>query len=124
MRHRAFFWFILPSLSAMFLLIALPLFSVFLQSLYVEHEQILKTTKNCTPFGCKEEITVDFDANQALQKQAPMGQFNGLKTYTNRNHLAFAEVTVAWQNTGELGEFFKSLLNLSLIHISEPTRPY
>ena len=66
MRHRAFFWFILPSLTAMILLIALPILSVFVQSLFVEHEQVLKVTKNCTPFGCKEEITVDFEATQAL----------------------------------------------------------
>ena len=112
MRHRAFFWFILPSLSAMFLLIALPIISVFIQSLHVEHEQILKITKNCTPFGCKEESTVDFEANETLQKEAPMGQFNGFKTYTNRNHLASSEVKFAWQNMEDLGDFVKSLLNL------------
>jgi len=112
MRHRAFFWFILPSLTAMILLIALPILSVFVQSLYVEHEQVLKVTKNCTPFGCKEETTVDFEATQALTKEAPLGQFNGFATYANRSHLAFSEVKTAWQAADGLRAFFDSLMNL------------
>jgi ABC-type sugar transport system permease subunit len=51
MAHRTFFWFILPSLAAMLLFIALPLVSVAVQSLHIEHEQVLKVTKNCGPFG-------------------------------------------------------------------------
>jgi len=112
MRHRAFFWFILPSLTAMILLIALPIVSVFVQSLYVEHEQILKVTKNCTPFGCKEEPTVDFEATQALTKEAPLGKFNGFNTYANRSHLAFYEVKTAWRTADGLQSFFSNLMNL------------
>jgi ABC-type sugar transport system permease subunit len=41
MKHRTFFWFILPALSAMVLFIALPIVSVFIQSLFVQHEQVL-----------------------------------------------------------------------------------
>ena len=70
MAHRTFFWFILPSLAAMLLFIALPLVSVAVQSLHIEHEQVLKVTKNCGPFGCKEETTVRrrSDANAARPK--------------------------------------------------------
>ena len=59
MKHKTFFWFILPSLAAMFVFIALPLVSVVVQSLHIEHEQIIVVTENCGPFGCTEEITVD-----------------------------------------------------------------
>ena len=41
MKHKTFFWFILPSLAAMTLFIALPIVSVFIQSLFVGHEQVL-----------------------------------------------------------------------------------
>ena len=41
MKHRTFFWFVLPTLSAMLLFIALPIVSVFIQSLHVGHEQVL-----------------------------------------------------------------------------------
>ena len=54
MKHHTFFWFILPSLAAMILFIALPIVSVFTQSLFVEHKQVLKVTENCGPFGCKQ----------------------------------------------------------------------
>ncbi|MFT5161175.1 MAG: ABC-type sugar transport system permease subunit, partial [Paracoccaceae bacterium] len=37
MKNRTFFWFILPSLLAMTLFIALPIISVFIQSLYIQH---------------------------------------------------------------------------------------
>jgi ABC-type sugar transport system permease subunit len=79
MAHRTFFWFILPSLAAMLLFIALPLVSVAVQSLHIEHEQVLKVTKNCGPFGCKEETTVDAEATQMLRAEKPLGRFNGLK---------------------------------------------
>ena len=41
MPHRTFFWFIIPSLLAMVLFIALPVMSVIVQSLHVEHEKVL-----------------------------------------------------------------------------------
>ncbi|HAB76532.1 MAG TPA: ABC transporter permease, partial [Planktomarina temperata] len=105
MAHRTFFWFILPSLAAMLLFIALPLVSVAVQSLHIEHEQVLKVTKNCGPFGCKEETTVDAEATQSLRAEKPLGRFNGLKTYFDRGHLATAEVAQAWQARSSLGGF-------------------
>lgn len=112
MKHRTFLWFILPSLSAMVLFIALPIVSVFVQSLYVAHEQVLVVTENCGPFGCKQTTTVDQEATQALKENAPLGRYNGFGTYTNRSHLAFAEVSEAWTSSEGFGDFFSKVFNL------------
>ena len=112
MSHRTFFWFILPSLLAMFVFIAMPLVSVVFQSLYIEHEQVMRVTKNCGPFGCKEEVSVDYEATQQLRDQNPLGQFNGLGTYLDRDHLAASEVGEAWTSSMSLGEFSTKLYNL------------
>ena len=112
MSHRTFFWFILPSLLAMFVFIAMPLVSVVFQSLYIEHEQVMRVTKNCGPFGCKEEVSVDYEATQQLRDQNPLGQFNGLGTYLDRDHLAASEVGEAWTSSTSLREFSTKLYNL------------
>ena len=106
MKHRTFFWFILPTLSAMILFIALPIVSVFVQSLYVGHEQVLVVSESCGPFGCKESTKVDLEATEKLRKEAPLGQFNGAGTYLNRSHLAFAEIGVAWAEAESWSEFW------------------
>jgi len=54
MKNRNFFWFILPSLITMLLFIALPIVSVVVQSLHIEHEAVLNEVENCGPFGCKK----------------------------------------------------------------------
>ncbi len=112
MTHRTFLWFILPSLLAMILFIALPLVSVAIQSLHVEHEQVLIQTKNCGPFGCKEETSIDFEATQKLSEDRPLGRFNGLGTYFDRGHLATEEVALAWSSRTSFGGFLSSLYNL------------
>ncbi|MEM6889619.1 MAG: sugar ABC transporter permease [Pseudomonadota bacterium] len=112
MKHRTFFWFILPSLAAMILFIALPTVSVAIQSLFVEHEQVMIEVENCGPFNCETVLQVDNEATAALQEEAPLGRFNGLGTYANRKHLAFEQVGVAWDETESWGAFFSELLNL------------
>ena len=112
MPHRTFLWFILPSLTAMVLFIALPIGSVFVQSLYVEHEQVLKVTENCGPFGCKQATTVDVEASSKLREEEPMGRFNGFETYGNRNHLAFSEIGTAWTESIGIGDFLSRAINL------------
>ncbi|WP_293573795.1 carbohydrate ABC transporter permease [Phaeobacter sp.] len=112
MRHQTFFWFILPSLAAMILFIALPLVSVVVQSLHIEHEQVIVTTENCGPFGCTEESTVDTEATAQLRAKQPLGRFAGLSTYFDRGHLASAEVSEAWQSNATWGGFFADLYNL------------
>ncbi|MEL6953887.1 MAG: sugar ABC transporter permease [Pseudomonadota bacterium] len=112
MKHRPFFWFILPTLSAMILFIALPIISVAIQSFHVEHEQVLVVGESCGPFGCNEVTSVDTQATAALREAEPLGQYVGLSTYTNRGHLAFAEIAVAWQTSEGWGEFADALLDL------------
>lgn len=114
MPHRTFFWFILPSALAMLLFIAFPLVSVVIQSLHVEHEQVLVSSKNCGPFGCKESMSVDVEASAKLKEAAPLGKFNGLGTYLDRGHLASAEVAKAWRNTDSWAAFGARLMNLPL----------
>ena len=112
MPHRTFFWFILPTLTAMLLFIALPIASVFVQSLFVEHEQVFVVTENCGPFGCEKLTTLDVEATAKLAEEQPLGEFNGFGTYTNRNHLAFAEVSKAWSESEGIRSFFSRIYNL------------
>lgn len=112
MRHRQFLAFMLPSLLVMVLFIALPLLSVAVQSLFVEHEQIMKTVENCGPFGCSMEKQVDAEAMRALQESRPLGRFNALRTYTDANHLATREIRVIWQHSNSVMEAVRQVLNL------------
>ena len=112
MPHRTFLWFILPSLLAMILFIALPIGSVLVQSMHVEHEQVLIETETCGPFGCTPSVSVDQNATRALREAQPLGRFNGLRTYTDRNHLATAEVAQAWSETDSMTGFAGRLMNL------------
>jgi len=112
MPHRDFFRFIMPSLIAMLLFIALPIVSVFVQSLYVEHEQVVVVTENCNPFGCEKETSIDTEATAKIRAEHPLGKFNGLGTFTNRNHLAVKEVGEAWRTTDSLKSFVISIYNL------------
>ncbi|MDA9639655.1 sugar ABC transporter permease [SAR116 cluster bacterium] len=112
MPHRTFISFIWPSALAMLLFIALPIISVGLQSFYIEHEQVLDTVKNCGPFGCKEVTVVNIEANEALNREAPLGRFNGFGTYSNRNHLAFDEIGTAWRERAGFSDFVAKIMNL------------
>ena len=112
MPHRPFIYFILPSLLSMILLIAVPIFSVIVQSFFVEHEQVLIEVENCDPFKCVKSLAVDQQAGAKLRQEAPLGRFNGVNTYTNRNHLAFDEVALAWIESKSLTNFGTKLLNL------------
>ncbi|MEM9812166.1 MAG: sugar ABC transporter permease [Pseudomonadota bacterium] len=112
MKHRTFFWFMLPTLTAMTLFIALPIVSVFIQSLHIEHEQVIVVSESCGPFGCTETTSVDTEATAALVEAQPLGRFNGLGTYTNRAHLAFDEIAEAWSTSEDLGAFFGRVFNL------------
>jgi len=111
-KHRTFFWFILPTLSAMVLFIALPIFSVFVQSLFVEHEKVLIISKSCGPFGCKETTSIDAEATAKLRAAQPLGRFNGLGTYFDRSHLATAEVKKIWSTSNGFSAFISGLMDL------------
>ena len=112
MKNRNFFWFILPSLITMLLFIALPIVSVVVQSLHIEHEAVLNEVENCGPFGCKKELIINVDETKRLKLEKPLGEFNGFKTYTNRNHLAFEEIKLAWSQSESITQFISTSLNL------------
>jgi len=112
MKDKHFIMFMAPSLIAMLLFIALPIVSVFIQSLHIEHEQVIVTSQSCGPFGCTEETSVDAEATAALKEADPLGRFAGFQTYTGRNHLATSEVANIVAESSSVGEFFSDLLNL------------
>ncbi|WP_297106291.1 sugar ABC transporter permease [uncultured Devosia sp.] len=113
MPHKTFFAFILPSLIAMVLFIALPIVSVVLQSLYVSHEQVMVEVENCQPFGgCTSELRVDSEATAALRDAQPLGRFNGLGTYVDRAHLASAELGAILSSDRGLPAKWAQILNL------------
>ena len=96
MPHRTFFWFMLPSGLAMPLFIALPILSSVVQSLLIAHERRMVEVENCDPYGCKTQLKVDEKATADIERAQPLGQFNGLGTYADHNHLAFRDVATAW----------------------------
>ncbi|ABV93156.1 binding-protein-dependent transport systems inner membrane component [Dinoroseobacter shibae DFL 12 = DSM 16493] len=112
MKHRTFFWFMLPSGIAMLLFIALPIVSVFVQSLFVENEKVLVEVVTSGPFGTTTQVVVDEAATAVLNAANPLGQFNGFGTYANRNHLAFAEVAEFWRSSDSLGAFARQVYGL------------
>ncbi len=112
MKHKTFLWFVLPSSLAMLLFIFFPLISITVQSLFVAHDQVLITVENCGPFGCTEATMVDQEATEALRREQPLGQFGGLKTYLDRNHLATGELAAAWRASDGLGDFAGRIVNL------------
>lgn len=112
MPHRTFAAFMLPSIVAMVLFITLPIFSVLIQSLFVEHERVMVQTENCGPFGCTTELRVDTAATAALQEAQPLGRFAGLSNYTDRNHLATAELGRIWGAEGSVGAKIDAMMNL------------
>ena len=95
----------------MILFIALPIGSIFVQSFFIEHEKVFTEVEVCNPFGCKTETKVDTQATEQLQKEKPLGKFNGLGTYLNRNHLALNELVIAWEESETVSEFFAQMFN-------------
>lgn len=115
MPHSTFLRFMGPSLLAMLLFIALPIVSIVVQSLYVEHPQVLITSESCQPFGgCTTTTTVDAAATAKLREEQPLGQFNGLGTYFDRNHLAFAEIGQILRASNGIGDAAARIYNLPL----------
>ncbi len=115
MPHKTFIAFMLPSMLAMLLFIALPIGSIIVQSLFVEHDKVLTTTESCQPLSaCVIETVVDAEATAALRQERPLGQFNGFGTYIDRNHLAFAELGAIFSSNAGLGDVVSRIFNLPL----------
>lgn len=98
----------------MLLFIFMPIVSVVTQSLFIDHEQVVKEVESCDFFGCKKSITVDAAATEQLRREQPLGRFVGLSNYFNRSHLATSEVMQSWKSTGSIREFFNQVYNLPL----------
>lgn len=96
----------------MLLFIALPIFSVLLQSVHTPHDAVLIEIENCGPFGCTTSTTMDQEATRALRVERPLGKFVGLEIYFDRGHLAVQEVAQAWAVADGIGDFFAGLNNL------------
>ena len=124
MKHRSFFWFMLPSALAMLVFIAAPIVSVVIQSVYAPHEQVIKVVESCSIFGCTESTTVDQEATRALRDAEPLGRFVGDQIYTDRNHLATEEIAVAWSEAESFGEFFDKATNLPFYNALSFTLTY
>ena len=96
----------------MLLCIALPMVSVLVQSVHTPHDAVLIKTKNCGPFGCKLETTIDQSATAALREAKPLGKYVGVDIFLDRGHLATSEVAKAWHNADGGRSFFSALSNL------------
>lgn len=114
MPHRTFLMFIFPSILAMVLFITLPILSVVVQSVFVQHEAVLITVENCDPFGCSSQTRVDTEAMAKLEAERPMGQFAGLSNYVNRNHLAMDEIRAIFSDNDGVGDIVSRIFNLPL----------
>ena len=112
MKHKTFFWFILPTFLAMFFFITLPIVSVVIQSLHTPHENILITVENCDPFGCKKVTSIDHAATKDLKNEKPLGRFVGLDIYLDRGHLAFEQVKDHWNKSEDLLSFITLISDL------------
>jgi ABC-type sugar transport system permease subunit len=112
MKHKTFLAFFLPTATAMLLFIALPIISVIVQSMHAPHAQVITVSENCTPFGCNKSTTVDQEATRALREAKPLGRFVGTEIYTDRSHLAFAEIGQVWSSSKSIGQFFSRALQL------------
>lgn len=115
MPHSTFFRFMGPSLVAMLLFIALPILSIFVQSLHIEHPQVVVESETCQPFGgCQTTTSVDAAATTRLREEQPLGQFNGFGTYADRNHLAFAEIGIIFSQNDGVADAASRVYNLPL----------
>ena len=112
MKHRTFFWFILPTFLAMLIFIFLPISSVILQSIHTPHENVLITVENCDPFGCKKVTTIDHEATKNLKESNPLGKFVGFDIYLDRGHLAIENFKQLWKTSDNIFSFMKNLGNL------------
>lgn len=100
---------------AMLLFIALPIGSIIVQSLYVEHDKVMTTSETCQPLSpCVTETVVDAAATAELRRDQPLGKFNGFGTYTDRNHLAFREVGAIFAANDGPGDIVAQIFNLPL----------
>ena len=113
MRHKTFFWFFLPTATAMLMFIALPIVSVITQSVYAPHKAVLIEVETCTPLiGCKIQTTIDQEATREQKEISPLGRFVGLEIFFDRGHLAVNELVEIFRSPESLSYKYNQIFNL------------
>ncbi len=113
MRHKTFFWFFLPTASAMLLFIAFPIISVITQSIHAPHKAVLIEVETCTPLtGCKIQTTIDQEATRKQKEINPLGRFVGLDIFFDRGHLAIHELVEIYKSSENWSSKYNQIFNL------------
>ena len=113
MRHKTFFWFFLPTASAMLLFIAFPIISVITQSIHAPHKAVLIEVETCTPLtGCKIQTTIDQEATRKQKEVNPLGRFVGLDIFFDRGHLAIHELVEIFKSSENWSSKYNQIFNL------------
>ena len=113
MRHKTFFWFFLPTASAMLLFIAFPIISVITQSVHAPHKAVLIEVETCTPLtGCKIQTTIDQEATRKQKEVNPLGRFVGLDIFFDRGHLAIHELVEIYKSSENWSSKYNQIFNL------------
>ena len=113
MRHKTFFWFFLPTASAMLLFIAFPIISVITQSIHAPHKAVLIEVETCTPLtGCKIQTTIDQTATRKQKEINPLGRFVGLDIFFDRGHLAIHELVEIYKSSENWSSKYNQIFNL------------
>jgi len=113
MRHKTFFWFFLPTASAMLLFIAFPIISVITQSVHAPHKAVLIEVETCTPLtGCKIQTTIDQEATRKQKEVNPLGRFVGLDIFFDRGHLAIHELVEIFTSSENWSSKYNQIFNL------------
>jgi ABC-type sugar transport system permease subunit len=113
MRHKTFFWFFLPTATAMLLFIAFPIISVITQSVHAPHKAVLIEVETCTPLtGCKIQTTIDQEATRKQKEVNPLGRFVGLDIFFDRGHLAIHELVEIFKSSENWSSKYNQIFNL------------
>ena len=113
MPNKTFFWFFLPTASAMLLFIAFPIISVITQSVHAPHKAVLIEVETCTPLtGCKIQTTIDQEATRKQKEVNPLGRFVGLDIFFDRGHLAIHELVEIFKSSENWSSKYNQIFNL------------
>ena len=111
MRHRTFFWFILPTATAMLLFIAMPIVSVVCSRSSPRTRRSDRGRKLHPACRLHDETTIDQEATRELREAEPLGRFVGWILFRPRSS-GHPEVREAWNSTSTWGDFGNALANL------------
>lgn len=116
--------FILPSLLAMVIFIALPMISIAYQSLFLEPQRTLKAVETCDPFGCRMENRVAPGAENGADRKHAVRRFNGIGTYLDARHLAFSDIGAICRQSANMADAMRQIINLPFYRALEFTLAY